>query len=47
MSKLQELHESSCLPGLSIDTFGDLGNRVRHTEPYPGDNGKRFTPKFG
>ena len=22
-------------------------NRFRHTEPYPGDNGKRFTPKFG
>jgi len=22
-------------------------NRFRHTEPYPGDNGKQFTPKFG
>jgi hypothetical protein len=22
-------------------------NRFRHTEPYPGDSGKRFTPKFG
>jgi hypothetical protein len=22
-------------------------NRFRHTEPYAGDNGKRFAPKFG
>ena len=22
-------------------------NRVRHIEQYHGDNGKRFTPKFG